>query len=192
MLVQKGRAVVAYNLGFCVVLLERRADRFGERPLMIRHNLQGEFAASPQKCVVHQYDKARPCEKVGVGATAIIGLPEPLERRRATVRTVSDLLLAEEFEVTVIVEGDDAWQSPAAMGGFEEDGLRPWAEPDGPRNLFTTDAFRRPRAATSDIKRLLVADGEGRLSFAFCRVSSPGTGARPIAAELPSPPQPSR
>ena len=62
--------------------------------------------------------------------------------------------------MTVIVEGDYAWQSPAAMGGFEEDGLRPWAEPYGPRNLFTTDAFRRPRAAASDIKRLLVADGE--------------------------------
>jgi hypothetical protein len=109
---------------------------------------------------VRKHDKSRPGETIGIGAAAIIGLPEPGERRGATVGTVGNLLLAEELEVTMVVQGDDARQSRAAFGGFEDESLRPRAEPDGPRDLFTADAVRRPRAADTDVLRLLARDGE--------------------------------
>ena len=113
-----------------------------------------------KKRVVDEDDKTRPGEKVGVGATAIIGLPESGERRGATVGPVRDLLLAEELEVTMIVEGDDPRQSPTALSRPEDETLRPRAEPDGPRDLFPANAVRRPRPADPDVLRLLAGNCE--------------------------------
>jgi hypothetical protein len=45
-----------------------------------------------------QHDESFPGEKVGIGATAIIGLPEASERIRKAIGPVRDLLLAEELE----------------------------------------------------------------------------------------------
>ena len=129
---QERRAVVSNDLRPGVTLLERGPDRFGERPFAIGHDLERELTAPPKKRVVREHDKSRTGEAVGIGAAAIIRLPERGERRRAAVGTVGNLLLAEELEVTVIVQGDDARQSAAAFRGSEDQSLCPGAEPDGP------------------------------------------------------------
>jgi hypothetical protein len=65
-------------------------------------------------------------------ATAIVSLPEPGERREATVGPVGNLLLAEELEVSMIVQGDDRRQSPTVDRRPEDETLRAWTETDGP------------------------------------------------------------
>jgi hypothetical protein len=128
---------------------------------------------------VREHDKSRPGETVGIRAAAIIGLPEPGERRGATVGTVGNLLLAEELEVTVIVQGDDARQPGAAFAGSEDESLRPRAEPDGPRDLFTADAVRHPRAADTDVLGLLVGDGEAETLLRPSPTLAPRDGRLP-------------
>ncbi len=159
-LMQIGGAVVSDDLRRSVLLLKRRPDRFGQRPLAVRHDLKRKLAASPQERVMDKHDKSFPGEKVGIGATAIIGLPEAGERSRKAIGPVRDLLLAEELEMAVIVKGVDTGQRRGALNRLQDEGVGPRPEPDGPGNLFPADAVRLPSALDADFAGLLVADRE--------------------------------
>src|SRR5262245_11580018 len=92
-----------------------------------------------------EYREAPARQRIGEGAAAIVGAAKRLHCIRRSIRTIGNLLFAEELVVTVIVECDDAWET-CCTGRFEEQSLSAWPEADRPGQQFAFQAIAAPAA----------------------------------------------
>ena len=109
-----------------------------------------------------QHREARAGEDVGVGPSAVIFLVVRVEERRRYFASLGDLLLAIEFEATVIVQRDDARERAGRPRRLEQPRLGARAVADRPGDRLARHAIALPPLLDAYLLRLLVRAGEAQ------------------------------
>src|SRR5690606_1838047 len=93
-------------------------------------------------------------EDVREGASAVVLRAELRQLVRISAGAVGDLLLAEKFEVSVVVEREDAGQTPGRADGLQQPGFRARSISNRPRDFLADDTIVLPARVGADTVRL--------------------------------------